>query len=185
MDGPWTLAELTAEAAAILATEQPTQASGRVRDLPNERLIRWYVTIGLVDPPQGRRGRVALYGRRHLLQLVAVKRRQALGHTLAQIQQELVGATDEMLQAAVELTGPDGAADPPRQSSRFWTSGASSADRREGVLVRGVRLRPEVTLMIDVGELSAEDLAAITAAAVPLIDTLAARGLIPLERSAP
>src|SRR5690242_15059785 len=52
------------------------RANGRVRDVPNERLIRWYGTVGLVDPPLSRRGRVARYGRRHLLQLIAVKRRQ-------------------------------------------------------------------------------------------------------------
>ncbi|GAB3891494.1 hypothetical protein GCM10027612_37450 [Microbispora bryophytorum subsp. camponoti] len=29
------------------------RANGRVRELPNERLIRWYTTIGLLDPPLG------------------------------------------------------------------------------------------------------------------------------------
>ncbi|MEU7885141.1 MerR family transcriptional regulator [Microbispora bryophytorum] len=81
------------------------RANGRVRELPNERLIRWYTTIGLLDPPLGRRGRVALYGRRHLLQLVAVKRRQAEGLSIAAIQAELTGATDAMLQRVAGLTG--------------------------------------------------------------------------------
>jgi hypothetical protein len=66
-----------------------TRANGRVRDVPNERLIRWYATVGLVDPPLSRRGRVARYGPRHLLQLVAIKRRQAEGRSLAEIQAEL------------------------------------------------------------------------------------------------
>ena len=100
----------------------PVRANGRVRDVPNERLIRWYVTIGLVDPPLSRRGRVARYGRRHLLQLVAVKRRQAEGLSLADIQAELAGATDEAL-AAVACV-PDARPAPeslaPAAPNRFW-----------------------------------------------------------------
>ncbi|MET9070355.1 MerR family transcriptional regulator, partial [Streptosporangium sandarakinum] len=100
----WTIGELAEQATALLG---PTaQLSGRVRDVPNERLIRWYATIGLLDPPLTRRGRVALYGRRHLLQLVAVKRRQAEGRTIAEIQAELAGATDRTLEAI--SSGPCG-----------------------------------------------------------------------------
>src|SRR5579875_1702800 len=128
MDGSWTIQELAELAAEALAAARPgeqsaagaparpgeaagagpegmtARANGRVRDVPNERLIRWYVTVGLVDPPLSRRGRVARYGRRHLLQLVAVKRRQAEGRSLAEIQAELAGATDETLAAVARVT---------------------------------------------------------------------------------
>lgn len=106
MNGPWTLPELTAQAGSALSAALPSRPHGRSRDLPNERMIRWYVTIGLVDPPSSRRGRVALYGSRHLLQLVAIKRRQAEGHSLAEIQAELTGATDATLQK-IAAPGPD------------------------------------------------------------------------------
>ena len=97
------------------------RANGRVRDVPNERLVRWYVTVGLVDPPLSRRGRVARYGRRHLLQLVAVKRRQAEGRSLAEIQAELAGATDETLAAVARLTDTSPAPQaPPAAPDRFW-----------------------------------------------------------------
>ena len=108
----WTITELAERAAEVLAAA-PSQANGRVRDVPNERLIRWYVTVGLVDPPLSRRGRVARYGQRHLLQLVAVKRRQAAGRTLAEIQQELTGATDQALAAAVGAPAPGPPPAPP------------------------------------------------------------------------
>jgi DNA-binding transcriptional MerR regulator len=102
--------------------------------VPNERLIRWYVTVGLVDPPLSRRGRVARYGRRHLLQLVAVKRRQAVGQSLAEIQAELAGATDETL-AAVACV-PDGrhAAESlaPVAPSRFWARPPARRDLAAG-----------------------------------------------------
>ena len=110
------------------------RANGRVRDVPNERLVRWYVTVGLVDPPLSRRGRVARYGRRHLLQLVAVKRRQAEGRSLAEIQAELAGATDEALAAAARVpdtTRPAPAAPAPTAPARFWAR-ASAQERDPG-----------------------------------------------------
>jgi DNA-binding transcriptional MerR regulator len=97
--------------------------------VPNERLVRWYVTVGLVDPPLSRRGRVARYGRRHLLQLVAVKRRQAEGRSLAEIQAELAGATDEALAAVARV--PDTQPAPvvlPAAPVRFWTRSAAQRD---------------------------------------------------------
>ncbi|MFB9674183.1 helix-turn-helix domain-containing protein [Streptosporangium vulgare] len=100
----WTIGELAERASAALT---PTaQLNGRVRDMPNERLIRWYSTIGLLDPPSARRGRVAMYGRRHLLQIVAVKRRQSDGRTIAEIQAELAGATDRTLESIARLPEP-------------------------------------------------------------------------------
>src|SRR5215211_913576 len=93
----WTLDELVERVGDALAAEYSGAPNGRVRDLPDRRAIRWYTTIGLVDRPLGMRGRVALYGPRHLLQLVALKRRQAQGRTLAEIQAELAGAPDEAL----------------------------------------------------------------------------------------
>ena len=111
----------TATSAGVGAPSGRVRANGRVRDVPNERLVRWYVTVGLVDPPLSRRGRVARYGRRHLLQLVAVKRRQAEGRSLAEIQAELAGATDETLAAVARLTDPSPAPQaPPAAPDRFW-----------------------------------------------------------------
>jgi DNA-binding transcriptional MerR regulator len=118
-------------ARAARATQ--TRANGRVRDVPNERLVRWYVTVGLVDPPLSRRGRVARYGRRHLLQLVAVKRRQAEGRSLAEIQAELAGATDEALAAVARVPGTKPALQPapavlPAAPARFWSRSAAQRD---------------------------------------------------------
>ena len=93
----WTLDELAERVDAALAVDYHGQSSGRVRDVPDRRAIRWYTTIGLIDRPLAHRGRTALYGPRHLLQLVAVKRLQANGLPLVAIQQQLAGATDTEL----------------------------------------------------------------------------------------
>ncbi|MFD1535924.1 helix-turn-helix domain-containing protein [Nonomuraea guangzhouensis] len=104
MSDTWTIRELAEHAAdALRAHAQPL--NGRVRDVPGERLIRWYTTIGLVDPPLTRRGRIAQYGRRHLLQLVAIKRLQAAGRSIAEIQTTLTGATDATLERTAHPEG--------------------------------------------------------------------------------
>ncbi|GAB3423701.1 helix-turn-helix domain-containing protein [Flindersiella endophytica] len=124
----WTLAELVARAAVALGGTAE-QASARVREIPDARTIRWYQTTGLVDRPLALRGRTALYGRRQLLQLVAIKRLQAQGRSLAEIQAELAGLSTEALEPIADL--------PPQPSTtrqvdvirddkamirtRFWT----------------------------------------------------------------
>ncbi len=50
----------------------------------NERLLRHYVSMGVVDKPS-REGRDALYGFRHLVQFVAARRMLADGFPLAKI----------------------------------------------------------------------------------------------------
>lgn len=98
MTGHWTIGELAlAVQQALATTAYPGQTSARVREIPDRRTIRYYTTIGLLDKPAEMRGRTAYYGRRHLLQLVAIKRLQAQGKSLVEIQAELTGATDSAL----------------------------------------------------------------------------------------
>ena len=75
---------------------------------------------------------MARYGRRHLLQLVAVKRRQAEGRSLAEIQAELAGATDETLAAVARV--PD---TPPAPGAPAPAPGRSWARRPSQVASAG------------------------------------------------
>jgi hypothetical protein len=93
----WTIHQLCTEVERVLAVDYAGSPSGRVRDIPDLRTIRYYTTAGLLDRPAEMRGRTALYGRRHLLQLVAIKQLQTRGLSLAQVQQQIAGATDAML----------------------------------------------------------------------------------------
>lgn len=131
-----TLDELTGLVEAALAVDYPGSPTARVRDVPDRRAIRWYVTRGLVDRPVASRGRIALYSRRHLLQLVAIKRLQAQGRSLADIQAQLTGATNEVLAevARVPVEPPETAAaaaaattSPPPSRDRFWARHAEAA----------------------------------------------------------
>jgi len=131
--------ELVDRVRQALAAEYPGAPNGRVRDVPDRRAIRWYTTTGLVDRPAGMRGRTALYGPRHLLQLVAVKRRQAQGHSLAAIQAELAGADDAELAIAarvpeslLRVDRTDAPVDGPVRS-RFWATPTAPASAAPAV----------------------------------------------------
>src|ERR1700761_4466426 len=97
----YTIAELADASAAALGALGIAARNGQVRDRPDVRTIRYYATLGLVDPPAEMTGRTARYGPRHLLQVMAVKAVQARGDSLADAQRTLVGASDEELRTAI------------------------------------------------------------------------------------
>jgi DNA-binding transcriptional MerR regulator len=97
----YTITELAGASAAALDALGIAARNGRVRDRPDARTIRYYAALGLVDRPAEMNGRTAIYGDRHLLQVLAVKTLQARGATLADVQRTLVGASEPELRAAV------------------------------------------------------------------------------------
>jgi DNA-binding transcriptional MerR regulator len=120
----WTLEELGARVKdALDAAGYVPADSARVRAVPDARTIRYYATLGIVDRPE-LSGRTALYGERHLLQLVAVKRLQAEGLTLAEVQARLTGLPTATLRALAKLPEtlpePEKAEAPVRRD--FWRS---------------------------------------------------------------
>jgi hypothetical protein len=125
--------ELVEKVREALAAEYPGAPNGRVRDVPDRRAIRWYTTIGLVDKPLGMRGRTALYGPRHLQQLVAIKRRQAAGASLADIQVEFTWLTPQGLDEIARvpgglLTNESGLSpDSSTRDGRFWAEAPAAA----------------------------------------------------------
>lgn len=124
----WTLDELVQLVGQALSVDYDGAPSARIRDLPDRRLVRWYVTKGLVDRPAGTNGRNALYGRRHLLQLVAIKRRQAAGRSLAEIQAELAGAPDSTLERVARLDlEPPGTPAPRTQAAKTQAANTQTA----------------------------------------------------------
>jgi DNA-binding transcriptional MerR regulator len=234
--GEWTLDELVQRVAHALSADGVRAPNARVTAVPDGRIIRWYATIGLVDRPHVGRGRTARYGPRHLLQLVAIKRRQAQGCSLAEIQAELTGAPDAMLRrvAAVPaelleaMAGTDATAQAGDQTRRsagaFWAKrpaspsepdpsdpanpsephpsgpaeplpgrpaiqlaaaapgdGAAAAARPRAsepdTVLCGVRLAGDTVLLLP--RVPPErDVPAIQAAAAPLLELLAERGLL-------
>lgn len=73
----------------------------RIQSVPDGRTLRFYQSTGLLDRPLRYDGRVARYGRRHLLQLLAIRALQVRGQSLAQIQAALAGSPDSELTRVV------------------------------------------------------------------------------------
>jgi DNA-binding transcriptional MerR regulator len=191
------------EFAAVAANA--VQASGAVPDnrqakpVPAERMVRYYTARGLLPRP-GTRGRALVYGRTHLLRLVAIKRLQGQGLSLDEIAERLHAISPAELEALAAIPPgaiPAGLGDPQpapaRVAGRFWEAAPpeSLAAPRERLLdaseppaaappvvtdLRAVRLSDTVTLLIDglVDPLPDPDL--LRRAAAPLLDLLAHPG---------
>jgi DNA-binding transcriptional MerR regulator len=113
----WTLPELVAEVAARIAA-LPAPKNGQVRAVPDERTVRYYVTLGLLDRPSAMRGRTALYGPRHVAQVVAIKRLQTMGRSLSEIQALWPTLDDATLARMSGVALP--AAGKPAARAEFW-----------------------------------------------------------------
>jgi DNA-binding transcriptional MerR regulator len=175
--------------ALALAVEYDGAPNGRVRDVPDARTIRYYTTLGLIDRPADMRGRTALYGRRHLLQLVAIKRLQGRGLSLAEIQAQLVGQSNASLarwaRLPEEAETPATMAPTPRSGS-FWTAApaevapeAAAVREAAPLPLQGLALGEDVVLLLTPARLvEEEDLEAIRVAAAPLLKLLAKRRLL-------
>jgi len=194
VDVQWTLTELVAEAASSIAT-LPAPKNGQVRAVPDERTVRYYATLGLLDRPLAMRGRTALYGRRHLAQVVAIKRLQSAGRSLAEIQALWATLDDPTLarMSGVELGGkraarrdfwktPPAIAVPPSRAPVPYAVPPRSLPMPA---TKPVELRVELATGADLvitipsdASISPADVAALRAAAAPLVTELARRGLI-------
>ena len=138
-DPIWTIDELGARVALALSVDYEGPPNSRVRDVPDRRTIRYYTTLGLIDRPAEIRGRTAYYGRRHLLQLVAIKRLQARGLSLAQVQQRMVGATAATLRTLARLPPdlespgtPAAQSAPAPRREAFWAAAPAAAPAESG-----------------------------------------------------
>ncbi len=72
-ESAFTLPQLIEVLKELIPKVLSRQTKYRVTDFPTERTIRFYTANGLVDKPSGSRGLRALYGYRHVLQVLAVK----------------------------------------------------------------------------------------------------------------
>ena len=196
--------------AEALAEGYEGAPSGRVRDVPDERTIRYYTTLGLIDRASLMRGRTAYYDRRHLLQLVAIKKLQAQGQSLAEVQEAIVG---QPLAALARLAGlgpgrmMEKEAKAPSSRRSFWkdapapvrelggrelrkreesSPGATAAENDRPQRLQGFQLASNVTLLVaGLRALEDTDLAELRVAAGPLIELLVKLKIIsPFEEGA-
>ncbi|MBV9926159.1 MAG: MerR family transcriptional regulator [Acidobacteria bacterium] len=89
-----------AEAAAHILAESGAARQGRgtVTELPDERTVRYYLAEGLVPPAEEKQGTASVFGYRHLLQLLVVKKLQAEGLPIRAIRELVTGKTERQLE---------------------------------------------------------------------------------------
>jgi hypothetical protein len=188
-DAAFPIDELVRRVGHALVRAGVRQTNGQVSEAPTERTLRYYRTRGLLDPPVGHRGRVALYASRHVLQVLAIKHLQAAEVPLHEIQQRLVGRADAELAeiAGIEPSTAERGERPAGTADRreFWADrpaapapGDVAAPLRPRIaglqLPAGVRLTFPTTR-----DLTEADLSALMAAAGEVLACLQERHLVP------
>ncbi len=133
-----TIEQLVAAADALLARLVPKQTRHKVRQRPDVRTIRYYVSTGLLPKPANYAGGRARYSGTHLLRLVLVKRLQAEHQTLRAIRSRLAAASDEdvlrdLLQPGA---GAPGAGAPPAARLRLVGGETAAPSTPRSVVVR-------------------------------------------------
>src|SRR5262249_32201894 len=146
-------------------------------------------------------GRTAYYGRRHLCQLVAIKRLQSQNLSLAQVQERLLGLGDRELEklAKVPAQEPIAGDNPDRPLARkqerstdrenFWKAPPAAARMPPPHENVKPATRPEIFTLLPLTAIlgvafeacrtiTAEDTAALRAAAKPLLQLLIERQLV-------
>jgi DNA-binding transcriptional MerR regulator len=102
----WTIQELAEEVNAWCRDRALHPANGQTASELSARTLHYYRSAGLLDAPESGAGRG--YGRRHLLQLKAIRILQAQGLPLSRIQQLLFGRSDKELEQIAECVGKSG-----------------------------------------------------------------------------
>ena len=94
--------DLVHQVAELVPRVAGPQSRYKVTAIPDARTVRFYIQEGLVDPPHGSSGPAALYGFRHLLQLVTVKVLQSHYLPIRKIKETIDNLTDEELEKLLD-----------------------------------------------------------------------------------
>lgn len=154
-DATWTMDQLIDRLrVALPRLVTGSQPRYKVTDVPDARTVRYYISLGLVDPPGARRGTFALYSRKHLLQILAIKKLQAeylpirkietmvAGRGFAELEALVGGPVDVLAHAPGEpsavpsprdVAESSRAAAPAARWSRFEVSSGIELHVREGI----------------------------------------------------
>jgi DNA-binding transcriptional MerR regulator len=95
--------ELADEAARLVGRFVPRQERGSVTELPDERMVRYYSSGGLISPPESKQGTASVYGYLHLLQLLSIKRLQAEHLPIKKIKELVEDKTEHDLEQLLDV----------------------------------------------------------------------------------
>lgn len=103
MTGEFSLEELAAEVRDWTERHRVFPANGQAAEEITERTIRYYRTLGLLDPPLGNYART--FSGKHKFQLIAIRIYQSVGLPLRKIRDELYGKSlDDLIALEKQAT---------------------------------------------------------------------------------
>jgi DNA-binding transcriptional MerR regulator len=143
-DAALTLGDLIAAAERFARRARVSASDGRVAAALDERVVRYYQTIGLLQKPERYDGRRAVYGYGHVLQLVCIRALQADGYPLALIQETLTGRSTRELEEIVRKL-LDLARHPSEQGRSPYPADEQPAPRQ----LLAAELAPGISVLID------------------------------------
>jgi len=133
-----TLDELVIEVARIIPYIAQEQKRYKVAVYPDERTIRYYINVGLVDKPSSSQGKPSRFTYQHLLQIIAIKHLQTQYLPLNKIKEMLqdfgIGQLEEVI---------TGEKDDYSKTTYFFPSYIRRRDKDAEVLLSRIREMPE------------------------------------------
>ena len=112
--------QLADEAARVIDQYVPRQERASVTEVPDERMVRYYTTEGLISPPEARQGPSAVYGYNHLLQLLVIKRLQADHLPIRKIKELVEGKTERELEQLLDVKHARHERDGPKNAATVY-----------------------------------------------------------------
>jgi DNA-binding transcriptional MerR regulator len=161
------LPEFALVSARIVSELDLEQLRGTVTSVPDERTIRYYLSEGLIQPPEEKQGTASVFEYQHLLQLVAVKKLQAEHLPIRKIRELVAGKNERELEMLLGIRQPSRQteakrylesllvhpavpASPPRASATLGMEAmlSASAPRQADVSWQRVEIEPGLELHI-------------------------------------
>lgn len=94
--------DLVHAASEVIPVVAGPQERHKVTEIPDARTVRYYIQEGLVDRPHATSGSSALYGYRHLLQLVLIKVLQSLNLPIRRIHREIKALSNNQIEKRLD-----------------------------------------------------------------------------------
>jgi DNA-binding transcriptional MerR regulator len=124
--------ELAAAATEMILTLGPVQDRGTVKDVVEERTVRYYQSEGLLETPSEKRGTASVFGYKHLLTLVVIKTMQSKNLPIRKIKEIIREKSEgELEQLYRDFSGESSLPQRPGSEAREYLSTISEPEEWE------------------------------------------------------
>lgn len=126
------LPEFARVAERILSELGIEQERGTVSFAPDERTIRYYLSEGLIQSADEKQGTASVFGYKHLLQIVAVKKLQAEHLPIRKIRELVADKDEQQLESLLGLTAASGSKNKINEAKTYLESLLTTSTQFQG-----------------------------------------------------